>query len=667
MSASSQRWTKALESLSENDKIQLSVGSNLDYLRTLNDVLNIAVEKKQLCIKKAWKFKRRDGKIVIVRDLFEKLVVWVQKFKEVGDVAVSYDPGHAALPWAAVRFLLTIAVADTQTFGAMVEGIEKVAMLLARCRALELLYLEPAGSIDEIGFEEALIGLYVAILKFECSAIRFHGTNTAKRILSGVIPTSSSVEEDFKKITEAQASVDSCAKLIDVKRKFSSSDNHTRLERILRELEGPIVRSASMLQDYADSMKEREREKLLQWLSTIQYKKHHKVKRNEHLEGSCAWLLESREYIEWKKSSASSILWLHGIAGSGKSVLVSSVIEDIRQEQSGNLNAAPLAYFYCSRDAGEPERANPEEIMRSILEQVASNTAELPIREPVVEIYKEKKRENRGLPPKEPLTLGETIDSLLKIFEENPVTIVIDALDECDPDERHKLLSALDTIITESASLVRVFVSSRNDGDIVCQLEESPNIFIRASDNSADIARYVQDKVSEAIMRKRMVKGKVSLEMKERIISTLIAGAQGMFRWASLQIQQLCDNRRVKHEEDISLELGRLPKTLEESYEIIYQGILAMARASRSLAIRTFQLLLCAQRRLTPAEMLAAVAVNPHSGDPIISSEDDLLDACCNMIFLDEEVGSFRFAHLSVREYLKTHIDYATNIINASI
>lgn len=166
--------------------------------------------------------------------------------------------------------------------------------------------------------------------------------------------------------------------------------------------------------------------------------------------------------------------------------------------------------------------------MRSILEQVASDTAELPIREPVVEIYKEKKRENRGSPPKEPLTLDETIVILLKIFEENPVTIVIDALDECDPDERYKLLTALDKIITESASLVRVFVSSRNDGDIVCQLEDSPNIFIRASDNSADIARYVQDQVSEAIKKKRMAKGKVSPEMKERIISTLIEGAQGM-------------------------------------------------------------------------------------------------------------------------------------------
>lgn len=36
----------------------------------------------------------------------------VNKFKDVGDVAASYDPVHAALPWAAVRFLLEVSFLD---------------------------------------------------------------------------------------------------------------------------------------------------------------------------------------------------------------------------------------------------------------------------------------------------------------------------------------------------------------------------------------------------------------------------------------------------------------------------------------------------------------------------------------------------------------------------
>ncbi len=40
--------------------------------------------------------------------MFEKIVVWVRKFKAVGDIAVQYDPAHASLPWAGVRLILQV-------------------------------------------------------------------------------------------------------------------------------------------------------------------------------------------------------------------------------------------------------------------------------------------------------------------------------------------------------------------------------------------------------------------------------------------------------------------------------------------------------------------------------------------------------------------------------
>lgn len=33
----------------------------------------------------------------------------VNKFKEIGDVAVQYDPSHAALPWVGVRMVLQVS------------------------------------------------------------------------------------------------------------------------------------------------------------------------------------------------------------------------------------------------------------------------------------------------------------------------------------------------------------------------------------------------------------------------------------------------------------------------------------------------------------------------------------------------------------------------------
>ena len=169
----------------------------------------------------------------------------------------------------------------------------------------------------------------------------------------------------------------------------------------------------------------------------------------------------------------------------------------------------------------------PDEILRCVLEQLSSSEVSEPIREPVVNKYEEKKRGAKGRNP-EKLMLDETVDTILALLETNPATIVIDALDECDPGSRGELLDALDTIICDSASLVKVFVSSRDDGDIVCRLANSPNVFIQASDNKVDIERFVGTQVAEAIKKKRLIKGNVSEQLKGQIIETLIDGAQGM-------------------------------------------------------------------------------------------------------------------------------------------
>lgn len=77
-------------------------------LAILKDLLEAVEQKQLICLEKRWKYRKRNGEILILRDLLEKVVVWVNKFKEVGDVAVQYDSAHAALPWAAVRFLLQV-------------------------------------------------------------------------------------------------------------------------------------------------------------------------------------------------------------------------------------------------------------------------------------------------------------------------------------------------------------------------------------------------------------------------------------------------------------------------------------------------------------------------------------------------------------------------------
>ena len=126
------------------------------------------------------------------------------------------------------------------------------------------------------------------------------------------------------------------------------------------------------------------------------------------------------------------------------------------------------------------------------------------------------------------LSVEYSTELIIALLDHNPATIVIDALDECQQNRRYELMNALNDIIKKSANLVKVFVSSRDDIDIVFKLAGVSNIFINASDNRKDIEDFVHHEVGRAITNGRLLHGQVSDELKSCIINTLIDGANGM-------------------------------------------------------------------------------------------------------------------------------------------
>lgn len=106
-------WASALAMLSVEDRQRVAFdGQNkLDVPSDLQVLSNAA---KDSSVKNRWRFRwpGRGGEdeTVVLRDLFSKIVVWIDRFKQVGDIAVQYDPTHAALPWAGVRFLLQVII-----------------------------------------------------------------------------------------------------------------------------------------------------------------------------------------------------------------------------------------------------------------------------------------------------------------------------------------------------------------------------------------------------------------------------------------------------------------------------------------------------------------------------------------------------------------------------
>jgi hypothetical protein len=91
-------WQCALMTLTCDEQAQFKASESTDRLTLLKDVHAAAEGKKKEALEKRWKVSLR-GRHVILRDLFEKIVVWIEVFKGIGDQAVSCAPQHAALPW----------------------------------------------------------------------------------------------------------------------------------------------------------------------------------------------------------------------------------------------------------------------------------------------------------------------------------------------------------------------------------------------------------------------------------------------------------------------------------------------------------------------------------------------------------------------------------------
>ena len=103
------------------------------------------------------------------------------------------------------------------------------------------------------------------------------------------------------------------------------SDHSTRyddLRKQLRNMQQPINRIEQQLRNIQDGLDGTARLDILHWLSPVPYKKHHEQTRRDILTGTGTWLLHEQQLLDWQLSSSSSIMWLHGAPGSGKSKLV---------------------------------------------------------------------------------------------------------------------------------------------------------------------------------------------------------------------------------------------------------------------------------------------------------------------------------------------------------
>jgi hypothetical protein len=225
--------------------------------------------------------------------------------------------------------------------------------------------------------------------------------------------------------------------------------------------------------------------KIIAWLSAVDPWTNHASARQRHEEQTRGWLLQCSQYQEWKNGTIDH-LWMHGKAGCGKTVLCSTVIEDI-QECCRNCAGVAFACFYFS--FSDHHKQTDEDLLRSLVEQLCRT-------EPAFSMLRQayNSPEQRALVPEE---LAKILSASIRMHER--VFLVMDALDECpeDHEKRQRVLERVERII-QSAPNVKIFATSRNLVDI-CMTLESLNfelLHIATSFVDADIRKYVSSQLS---------------------------------------------------------------------------------------------------------------------------------------------------------------------------
>jgi hypothetical protein len=633
------------------------------------------------CKKKQWHiYTTNKGRRIFIRDLFKRITGFLDKVTSIGDAVAQYDPIHLSLPWALARFLLIAAVSDINSFGAMLESMEMVTDVVARYAVIENIFLRP-GSEFYPEIEKAITSLYVAVLTYICKAKCYFRRNTLARISISILEVEKDCTKFMQQISDEEDKVEKWVQtgntnhIFDVytrtkfmsedlaRLKISSDEGSMKLQAVLLEMEKPVSRMADQLENMQCSLEKDERAKIIKWISNLgtDFEKNHRSISNNRLKNSGHWLINTRKFRKWINCSACSVLWLYGGAGYGKSFLVSLVVDLMLQERTKNPETAHLAYFYCTRDTADPKRAQPVEILRSIVRQLSCQTSRLPIRKPVLDKWYDRVEADSDAQ----LDVKECVDVLLELTRDNPAIICIDALDECDVATRRQLLKAIGKLVKRSQQIVKVFVSSRREGDFLDYFEKWESLQISATDNREDIINFVDEELKKSLANRTLLHGDAPPELIKDIKETLLGRADGMFRWVSASLQSLCDPLNTV-EEDVREALRMLPKELEEVYGIICEQIERRPMASRKMAENTVRWLLCGNQPLSCEEMIKAIL--PDSRTPTASiTKEQILSICCNFVKIDDEVGIFRFVHLSVREYLEKRPDYELTLNHSTV
>lgn len=211
---------------------------------------------------------------------------------------------------------IQVAVVETKQRAAMLIAVEKVLSIISRCKIIEILHLDVETLGQAIGnLRSALVEIYSHILKFLATARRLKSKGYARMVVHGLF-NPEEAEKFVKDCEKMEWRVDSearnCESLYTREAYAESANRADVLHSLLLRFDQPLIRLDSRVGLMFTRLEESRQSKILQWISLIPYKDGHMTASRGRTEGTGRWLLHHPKFCQWRRSSSSSMLWLHG-------------------------------------------------------------------------------------------------------------------------------------------------------------------------------------------------------------------------------------------------------------------------------------------------------------------------------------------------------------------
>ncbi|CAN9401069.1 unnamed protein product [Alternaria sp. RS040] len=328
----------------------------------------------------------------------------------------------------------------------------------------------------------------------------------------------------------------------------------TRIEATTLITQTQVSATAASVQALLSVEQSRKVLEMLKWLEAPDPTTNHTQARAKHETGTGEWLLNSQGYQDWI-SGSSPLLWLHGKAGCCKTILCSTVIEDMFSRVSSQDNVA-FAYFYFS--FSDAQKQNYTGVLLSMVAQLSRKRSVHPL---LSAAYSQ-------APSQKPSS--EVLEHiLLALLEEYKTSyLVVDALDECSEEQREKTLEGFRRI-TQFLPKIRFLMTSRKEADIEDFLLSWPVTRLAIDEEcvNKDIDLYVKNALGAD---RKLVK--LPSTTKKEIEDEFRKKSDGMFRWAALQLDNI-RNLKILRPKYISQALYEMPRTLDETYARMLSSI----------------------------------------------------------------------------------------------